>query len=270
MKILKILSALLMIALLLSLAAPVFAAPAANPGKGPPNIEKTVFVHYPKGAPAKGGIPGAPDGQKDKEKDSKLWYKYGGVHWADGSIPVNYKVNLASSGDDGSFLDGIQAAFQAWEDEAESYIEFNYVGGFQGIPSSFDGDGFMNGANEVGWTTITDFPRAIAVTSIWRDIFTLEIVEVDVAMNIDLPWSQTILSPAQDPDKVTASTGAYDVQNIMTHEAGHWLMLEDMYQKPAGVQTMYGYSTKDELKKRSLESGDEAGVQEIYTGATKP
>ena len=73
-----------------------------------------------------------------------------------------------------------------------------------------------------------------------------------------------------DPDEAnwpnTQKSEAYDVdvQNIMTHEAGHWLLLEDLYNKPANDQTMYGRSAEFDLQKRSLESGDEAGIQEIY------
>ena len=248
------------------------AAAKENPGKGPPDIGKIIFVHYPKGEPAKGGIPGPPqDKPGDDGKTGKLWYKYSGIHWADSDIPVPYVVNLANSGDDGSFLNGINAAFQMWEDDSESYIDFNHSGFFTGIPSSFIGDGIVNESNEVGWVSLSaEYPNAIAVTAIWRNILTLEIVEVDMAMNSDLPWSQAILDLGQDPDTVTGNTNAYDVQNIVTHEAGHWLMLGDMYNKPAGEQTMYGRSTTGELKKRSLESGDEAGILEIYTGATKP
>ena len=59
-----LLAAIVIAALLLSLAGTVAAAPPAdNPGKGPPELDKIVFVHYPK---AKGGIPGPP---KDKEEN---------------------------------------------------------------------------------------------------------------------------------------------------------------------------------------------------------
>ncbi|HUS88120.1 MAG TPA: hypothetical protein VMW91_01925, partial [Desulfosporosinus sp.] len=59
-----------------------------------------------------------------------------------------------------------------------------------------------------------------------------------------------------------------DVQNIMTHEAGHWLVLNDLYDDIYIEQTMYGVSSDRELKRRSLESGDIAGVRKIYSGAT--
>jgi len=255
--------ALVLVLLLAPLSGVASAKDNQGKGKGPPNIGKIIFVHYPPGVAAKGGIPGPPEGKggDDEEKNGKLWYKYSGVHWTDANIPVPYVVNL--SGVDSSFLSGVQAAFQTWEDDPESYIDFELdsenSGVFAWIPSSFIGDGAMNGSNEVGWISLSaEYPNAIAVAAVWRNVVTLEIVEADMAMNSDMPWSQT-----GDPD-------SYDVQNIVTHEAGHWLMLEDMYNKPTSEQTMYGRSTTGELKKRTLESGDEGGIRVIYPGATKP
>jgi hypothetical protein len=245
----------------------VFAAsPEGNPGKGPSDFEKIIFVHYPQGIPAKGGLPGQgkPGGDSDK-----AWYKYSGYHWADANIPVYYRVNSNVSA---TFLAGIQAAFQTWEDDPNSYIDFECDAvGFDGLPSSLIGDGFMNGANEVVWTSLSaDYPHAIAVTIVWRNIFTGLIAEVDMAMNSDFAWSQANLPDGTDPDRVTGDPSSYDVQNIATHEAGHWLMLGDLYNKPTADQTMYGIGAKGELKKRSLESGDIAGLQLIYSGAVKP
>lgn len=256
--------ALLILSLLLIATGSALAAPPEdNPGKKTSNFEKVVFVHYPQGAPARGGVPGAP-GNKDKTGD-KEWYKYSGIHWDIASLPVEYKVN-ADFDETGTFLAGIQNAFQVWEDDPGSYINFEYdATPFSGLPSSLIGEGSMNTANEISWAPLSaEYPNAIAITIVWYNSFTGLISEVDMAMNIDLPWTQASLSAGTDPDTVSGDPGYFDVQNIATHEAGHWLMLNDIYNKPAGDQTMYGIGAKGELKKRSLESGDLAGLQAIY------
>ena len=265
-----VVSAVLVLALSAVSVGSVAVSPADNAGKGPPALSKTVSVHYPKGMEARGGDKGPPGGKSDKgDGGGKAWYKYGGVHWPDSQIPISYVVDLAGSGDNGLFLDGLKASFQAWEDDAQSYVDFEYGGSFLGVPSSFIGGGSVNGSNEVGWTSLSSsYPGAIAVTATWYYPDTGVIVEVDAAMNRDLPWSQAIVSG--DPDEATGDPNAYDVQNIMTHEAGHWLLLEDLYTKKAREQTMYGYGVMGELKKRSLESGDVAGIGQIYPGAVKP
>ena len=55
-----------------------------------------------------------------------------------------------------------------------------------------------------------------------------------------------------------------DVQDIATHEIGHTLVLNDLYQSQNYYQTMYGYSDYGETYKRTLESGDIAGLQVLY------
>jgi len=237
------------------------AAAPPDAAKGPPPMGKIVSIHYPRGFEAKGGTPGAPDKPDKPVGEEKAWYKYSGIHWA---MPdVNYVVNLASSGGDVTFVVAVDAAFKQWEDT--SAIDFTNAGTFSGSPSSFIGDGTMDGANQVGWVSISDtYPNAIAVTMTWYDRLTLEIGEVDLAFNADLPWAQAALAPGDDPDTVKGDLTCYDVQNIATHEAGHWLMLGDLYNKPMTALTMYGYGSKGELQKRSLESGDIAGALAIY------
>jgi hypothetical protein len=119
----------------------------------------------------------------------------------------------------------------------------------------------------VGWAALND-PGAIAVTIIWANTRTKIVVDIDTIFNLDsgLAWTQATLKDDPDDAVLPTNTGAYDndVQNIMTHEAGHWLVLNDLYTDAASEQTMYGYAGDGEVKKRSLESGDMAGVLKIY------
>ena len=257
----KILLATLVIAaLLVSLAGTVVAAPPAdNPGKGPPDFDKVVFVHYPKGE-APGKPPGTP-GKGPKEGD----YVYDGYHWADTSLPVHYLVNLTDSGDTGTFFGGIQAAFQTWEDEPGSYMDFNCDGTTAIGMSSLNDE--MDGYNVVGWANISDdYPSAIAVTIFWYNVLTKEVSEVDVAMNSD-PYFAWWQNPGETWTVGNSTAYDCDVQNIMIHEAGHWLVLGDLYADANSEKTMYGYAGELELKKRSLDPGDEAGIQAIYPEA---
>ena len=246
------------LALTFGLVSSALAAPAAD--SGPPVSNKIAFVHGADEAAAKHAPPAKP------AKSAKEWYKYSGIHWADSDIPVRYRVN---GGGNDEWLTGLQAAFAAWEADDASYIEFDRTDvSWTGVPSSFVGEGTSNGFNEVGWASLSSsYPGAIAVTMIWYGS-DKHVVEVDTAMNTDLPWTQN--SVTGDPDTQTGDLGYFDVQDIMTHEAGHWLMLLDLYVKAASEQTMYGYGSKGELKARSLESGDLAGLRNIYPGAEKP
>jgi len=62
----------------------------------------------------------------------------------------------------------------------------------------------------------------------------------------------------------SGTAGAYDIQNIMTHENGHWLGLNDLYSATDKDLTMYGYGMTGELKKDTLGLGDILGINTIY------
>jgi opacity protein-like surface antigen len=262
--------AFVVIALLLSTtgAAVMAAPPADHPGKGPPDLTKVVFVHYPKGLEAKGGIPGPPDKPPGDDNGGggggKLWYKYSGIHWDGTSADFLYNP----AGAPGDYLGAIQLGFDTWTAVEGSNFTFgNGVVTNIGISSL---ENIRDNKNVVGWADLNDFgfTNAIAVTMVWYNSAGI-IQEVDMAFNnnANFAWSQN--GPGDEVWDTGDTVGKYDVdvQNITTHEAGHWLLLGDMYNKPAGEQTMFGISAEFDLQKRSLESGDIGGIEEIYPAA---
>jgi hypothetical protein len=240
--------------------------PTDHPGKGPPDLTKVIFVHYPKGLEAKGGIPGPPDRPPGDDNGGggggKLWYKYSGIHWATPSASFLYNP----AGEPGDYLGAIQLGFDTWTAVESSNFTFGtgVVTNDYGISSL---DDIADTYNVVGWADLDaeGFTNAIAVTMVWYDNAGI-IQEVDMAFSngTDFAWKQN--SPSDEVWDFINTPGLYDVdvQNIATHEAGHWLLLEDMYNKPAGEQTMFGISAEFDLEKRSLENGDIAGIEEIY------
>lgn len=275
MKKTKIFAGLLILALVVSLAGTVAAAPpTVKPDKAPPDISRLVFVHYPQGKGwGPGGNPGNGGGGGDE--GGKLWYKYSGLHWTSSDLPINYYVTNAGTLPAG-FLGGIQNSFATWDNASAPY-SVTYSGPTTLLPGNFEAiwdanlGRYVGAMNVVGWKDISaNYPNAIGVTSFVYYTGTKEIIEVDTALNSNPEFTWWQMYVAGDPNIASWPAGqdsaAYDVdvQNIMTHEAGHWLILEDLYQKPAGVQTMYGISAEFELQKRSLEGGDLAGTQTIY------
>jgi len=109
--------------------------------------------------------------------------------------------------------------------------------------------------NEVYFADVS-YDGAIAVAIIWGYFGGpppfRELVEWDMIFDdVDFNWG------IEDPDKM-------DFENIATHELGHAVGLGDLYKDECSEQTMYGYSTEGETKKRTLESGDITGIQALY------
>lgn len=110
--------------------------------------------------------------------------------------------------------------------------------------------------NEVYFADI-DSPGAIGVTIVWG-IFrgppqVRELVEWDqIYDDVDFDWSSS------------GEAGKMDFENVATHELGHSVGLDDLYEDRCSEQTMYGYAGYGEIKKRDLEAGDIAGVQALY------
>lgn len=85
-----------------------------------------------------------------------------------------------------------------------------------------------------------------------REWFGTRITDRDTDLNSQLPWS------------TDGRGNANDVQNVLTHELGHWLMLNDLTRATDSLKTMYGSAQLGETIKRTLEPDDVYGIKIIY------
>ena len=111
--------------------------------------------------------------------------------------------------------------------------------------------------NEVYFADIAD-SNAIAVTIVWGifggPISGRQLVEWDqVYDDTTFDWSAESAGVA----------GKMDFDNIATHELGHSVGMGDLYNTCVD-ETMYGYSSNAETKKRDLNNGDISGVNSLY------
>ena len=257
MKRMWFISLLVILAILVSSMPVVAAAPEDNQGKGP--IDKITFVHYPKQA---GAVPGG--GAAALTGVLCPDYKYQGIRWAGNNVDYYLNTKAAPSGASMALKD----SFATWQKAGK--LAFNFIRDTELLAGSPDN------MNVVSWGSISS-SNAIAVTYIWYYRFSKEIVECDTVMNSALPWSCTnagqpvdlsgpatpLASRYADP-KPSGDSNAYDIRNIMTHEAGHWILLNDLYNNRDSALTMYGYGSKGEIQKDTLGYGDELGLEKAY------
>lgn len=112
-----------------------------------------------------------------------------------------------------------------------------------------------DGVNEVYFADVSN-SGAIAVTIVWGIFggppFARELVEWDMVFDdVDFDWS------------ATGEAGKMDFENVSTHEIGH----SDGMGHPDDScinETMYRFSSNGETKKRDLNTGDIAGINQLY------
>ncbi len=172
--------------------------------------------------------------------------------------PAN-KHNLSSSG----LLTHMTSGVGVWEDAANGVMNDNVssdvLGNGRLTSNRLKADtGRPDGKNEVYFGSVSS-SGAIAVTIVWgtfnAPVEQRELIEWDqVYDEADYKWS---MDAASDTSKM-------DFGNIATHELGHSVGMDDLYDSVCAGETMYGYATQGETSKRDLFTGDIAGMDILY------
>lgn len=179
--------------------------------------------------------------------------QYSGHRWT--SMPT-FHANQTGTPDCAGEFTAVQSALQTWNAVTTSYANFQYGGTTSNTSvGTYDGTNLLMWV-ESGWTTLfPGYSGALALALTWYSGSTN--LETDIAFNgQDHTWSDN------------GGAGAYDVQNIATHEIGHTISLGDLYGGGDTEKTMYGYASTGETKKRSLELSDEDALRYVYFDPT--
>jgi len=222
---------------------------AIDPGTGL-EVEGLMFIHR-KDNPAKGGIKGPPNGGGDTES-SCFASLANGAKWKN---TENYIVDPTNS-------EGISEVtvetligngLEVWDSEVSTDIFGTQVAGIvDGMDTTAP-----DGKNEVMFGDIAS-SGTIGVTSVWG-VFkgkpsSRQLVEWNMMLDdTDYDWSA----------EVAGVEGKMDFSNIFVHEAGHALGLGHPGDG-CTEETMFRFASEEETKKRDLNDGDVAGVNDLY------
>lgn len=225
-----------------------------------PGMKVRVFAHPEK--PTKPGLPAKPNaspspsvsvnnslicGLADPESASVV----GKAGW---KIPgsITYLLNTSSvpsSVGSGNLAGIVKSGFDQYHQASGNKINF-----VQGSSTTLN-RARLDNKNIISWGRTSN--GTLGVTYVWYYTATGLTAEIDTIMNNRYKWSLS-------NDMACADNASYDAKNIMTHELGHWLGLDDEYTASFNDNTMFGYGSLGEVKKNTLTEGDKAGVAAIY------
>lgn len=205
----------------------------------PDSVDLRVFIHRPRVVkPNHLGTCATTSNANVDHFEETGWHLDGPIVWHLNRSTV--PKNIAGSVD--SVLNG---SFNTWFSGL-----FSQGGDTRAKRAKFDN------VNAIMWKKLGR--STIGVTFAWFSRTTGEVLELDTVFNKRYPWA--IFANAPD---CQSFPDAYDVQNIATHEFGHWVGLDDLIEEEEKDLTMYGFSAGGEVKKRTLGRGDISGKNDL-------
>jgi len=219
----------------------------------PHGMKVRAFIHRPRVVePAHLGTC-TPDDSLNSDTNYGLtgWHlPIGGITWKLNSSTVPSSVGSPGVSAATAARTAITDAFATWT-AADTQKVFIDGGNTTAKNARFDR------INAILWKNIG--AGSIAVTYVWYYTATGLVAEVDMIFNKGYPWRVFTDNVAG----CSTQYDAYDLLNIATHEIGHWVGLDDLYNDSDADLTMYGFGAGGELKKRTLGTGDISGVNEV-------
>ena len=226
-------------------------------------MEKVVTVFYKTGE----GNKGSEDGKGNKAGKKCFALYANGTRW---KITEPYVLDPAN-------IDQLDENFVASR-VATSLETWNTAAGFpifgpRSITDVVDGadDEAPDGKNEILFANI-DEEGVIAVTIVWgifggptprRELREWDMVLDDPVLgelNLGFSWGDA--GPTNETE--LGDLTVMDLQNLVTHEAGHAAGLDHPKDKGCAETTMYRFAREGETKKRTLHTGDIAGITKLY------
>jgi hypothetical protein len=178
------------------------------------------------------------------------------LYWASSSIPIPYFISYPTFKNLTSFTAAIHASFKTWRSVANTTIDFIGMGCTKTTQNDNDG---VNSVVYIQSNWIYD----TSIIALTRNFY----VAADTSKQGLILDTDILLNAVNHSFTTTAESGKHDVQNILTHEIGHWIGLGHEVAPTDTTATMYATASAGELNKRYLHDNDIAAVRAAYPGS---
>jgi hypothetical protein len=150
----------------------------------------------------------------------------------------------------------VKAAFSTWDDEVDDVALFNAAS-----PITDCDEGGPRGSAATGvvqWGSLAAGIAGLTELDFGSPDFsagTVPIARFTITLSSDLTnWS------------VSAGAGDYGIQDVVTHEVGHVVGLDDLRSIKDLCLTMFGGASTSDTRQQTLAVGDKLGAHAIYGG----
>lgn len=177
------------------------------------------------------------------------------LYWDPQFFPIPYYISAPTFQNLPAFADAVDTSISAWSAPADVKVSFIAMGCSTITRNANDG---IN--NIILVTDSWPFdPDAIAIT---RNFYV-----ADDSNRAGLILDSDILLNGVDHEFTTTNEpGKHDVQNIVTHESGHFIGMGHETDPIDMDATMYAVASPNEFNKRVLKADDLAGLHNAYAG----
>ncbi len=182
------------------------------------------------------------------------------LYWDSRHFPIPYYISAPSFKNHPDYVTAIENSFKTWRTYNDVLVEFLSFGCNQSTKNENDS------LNTI--ILLTDnWPFDSAAIAVTRNFYVAG-TDADASAGMILD-SDILLNGKNFSFTTTGQTGSHDVQNILTHEIGHFLGFGHEIATVNEEATMFASATTEETQKRSLHANDIAVLRSAYSGVGK-